>query len=119
MKKRKLINFFIMLLAAVIIAGCSKSSNNEETGNNSNPNTIYMKNSVFSNTNLTISVGGTVTWVNDDNTVHTVTANDGSFNSGDIAPGNTFKWTFNTAGTFRYYCIFHAGMTGIVTAVVR
>jgi plastocyanin len=64
---------------------------------------------------VTISTGGTVTWTNNDNTTHTSTGNDGSWSSGNIAPGSSFSHTFNAAGTFQYHCSLHPGMVGTVT----
>jgi plastocyanin len=56
---------------------------------------------------LTIKVGTTITWVNHDVTDHTVTANDGSLDSGNLKPGDTFSFTFNTVGKFEYHCSHH------------
>ena len=65
---------------------------------------------------MTIKVGDSVNWVNNDNIAHTSTANNGTtFNSGTIAPGGSFKSTFTTAGSFAYHCAFHPGMVGTVT----
>jgi plastocyanin len=64
---------------------------------------------------LTISVGTTVTWTNNDSASHTVTADDGSFKSGTLANGATFSQTFSTPGTFAYHCGIHASMTGTIT----
>lgn len=51
-----------------------------------------------------------VTWTNLDSADHTVTADDGSFNSGPIGQNQTFNLTFNTPGTFTYHCSIHPGM---------
>lgn len=64
---------------------------------------------------ITVSVGGTVTWVNHDSITHTSTANDGSWNSGSMAPGASFSKTFQSAGTFQYHCAIHPNMIGTVT----
>lgn len=64
---------------------------------------------------ITVAVGTTVTWTNDDSTSHTVTADDASFDSGSLAKGATFKQTFATAGTFAYHCSIHSSMKGTVT----
>jgi plastocyanin len=56
-----------------------------------------------------------VTWANADIEKHTVTADDGSFDSGDVAAGASFQHTFATAGTVKYHCIIHESMTGTVT----
>ena len=65
---------------------------------------------------VTIKVGDSVNWVNNDSIAHTSTANNGTtFSSGTIAPGGSFRATFNTAGSFAYHCAFHPGMIGTVT----
>lgn len=51
---------------------------------------------------LEVTVGTTVTWVNNDVVVHTVTAEDGSFDSGEIDPGGTYSFTFERTGEFEY-----------------
>jgi plastocyanin len=71
----------------------------------------------YSPSKFTVVVGlnNTVTFVNQDSTTHTVTADDGSFISGDIAPGKTWTHTFTTTGTFGYHCVYHSFMTGTIT----
>ena len=65
---------------------------------------------------ITVSVGGSVTWTNNDSTTHTSTANGGAWSSGSIAPGGQFSRTFPSAGVFAYHCAIHPGMVGTVTA---
>lgn len=71
----------------------------------------------------TVPVGTTVTWTNDDSVVHTVTSGqsdgsvatpDGVFDSGDMAAGDTFQFTFDTAGTFEYHCTPHPWMRATI-----
>ena len=65
---------------------------------------------------VTVKVGDSIMWVNNDSIAHTSTANNGTaFDSGTIAPGGSFKTTLTTAGTFAYHCAFHPGMVGTVT----
>ncbi|HSL26081.1 MAG TPA: plastocyanin/azurin family copper-binding protein [Acidimicrobiia bacterium] len=64
----------------------------------------------FSVNVLRVKVGTTVTWTNDDNQMHTVTAVDGSFDSGFVEQGNSFSYTFTEAGEFEYYCLPHPWM---------
>jgi len=64
---------------------------------------------------LNITVGTQVTWLNGGPSNHTVTANDGSFDSGTIQRNGTFAFTFSKAGTFAYHCSIHPTMTGTVT----
>lgn len=62
-----------------------------------------------------VAVGGTVTWKNVDSAAHTVTAPDGTFDSGLVMAGKTFSHKFGTAGTFNYACTVHPWMKGTVT----
>ncbi len=71
---------------------------------------------------ITVSVGTTVTWTNSDTAPHTATSNPGvspAFDTGTINPGGSGSVTFNTPGTFGYFCAIHPQMTGtvVVTAV--
>ena len=66
---------------------------------------------------VSVAIGGTVTWVNMDRESHTSTSNSSRWDSGIIAPGRQFSSTFPTAGTFQYHCAIHPGMVG--TVVVR
>jgi plastocyanin len=69
---------------------------------------------------VTIGVGGTVTWSNDDTAAHTVTSGsaetgpDGTFDSSIFMAGKTFEHTFDEAGEYDYFCIVHPWMTGQV-----
>lgn len=121
MKTKNILTAGLMvLITSFIFMECSKSAySSDGGGGTSNSNKIYMKNSAFSSTSLTIAVGGTITWMNDDNMIHTVTADDGSFNSGDIQVGSSFSKTFNSTGTFPYHCIYHSGMTGTIIVVAK
>jgi len=68
----------------------------------------------FAPDKVTVSVGDAVTWTNNDGVAHTATADDGSFNTGNIGGGGSESVTFDTAGTFSYHCAIHAAMTGTV-----
>ncbi len=59
---------------------------------------------------LTVQVGTTVTWTNEDSILHTVTAVDGSFDSGFYGEGETWSYTFTESGEFEYYCLPHPWM---------
>ena len=66
---------------------------------------------------LTINVGDTVTWTNNDGGGHTATSTSGpeSFDSGNIASGGTWSFTFTKAGTYDYKCDYHSSMTATIT----
>jgi plastocyanin len=70
----------------------------------------------YSPSTITVVSGAnsTLTWVNNDSSPHTVTADDGSFSSGNIAPGASFSFTLTTPGTYKYHCVYHPWMTGTV-----
>ncbi|MHB2035250.1 MAG: cupredoxin domain-containing protein [Nitrososphaerales archaeon] len=63
---------------------------------------------------VVIGVNNTVTWVNNDIAPHTVTADDGSFNSGNLNPGESWTHVFTTPGTYTYHCIYHPWMHGTI-----
>jgi plastocyanin len=62
----------------------------------------------------TIAPGTWVTWSNDGQDPHTVTAVDGSFDSGDLDPSEGFSWYFDQPGTFAYVCTLHPWMSGTI-----
>lgn len=64
-----------------------------------------------------VAVGTTVRWTNSDAVPHTTTADGTLWNSGTVASGGGFSFTFPTAGTFPYHCTIHSSMVG--TVVVR
>jgi plastocyanin len=59
-----------------------------------------------------IQAGTWVTWSNNGQDAHTVTAVDGSFDSGNLDPSEGFSWFFDQPGTFQYVCALHPWMTG-------
>jgi plastocyanin len=63
---------------------------------------------------LTAKVGQVVKWKNEGAEAHTVTADDGSFDSGNMAPGAEYQFTFSKPGTFTYKCTPHPWATGTV-----
>ena len=70
---------------------------------------------------VTIAMGGTVTWENTDTAAHTVTSGtagdgpDGVFDSSlMMANGPSFSYTFDTAGSYDYFCMVHPWMAGTV-----
>jgi plastocyanin len=82
--------------------------------------TVRMNNYAFAPQTLTIAPGTTVTWLNTDDTTHTVTADDQRYNSGDMKKGDQFSFTFTKPGLYRYYCVWHGApggqaMSGSVT----
>jgi plastocyanin len=72
----------------------------------------------FNPTMLTIKAGTTVIWKNVSSVPHTVTSDDGqTFDSGNMAVGGTFQFTFKNAGTFSYHCNIHPYMRATIVVV--
>ena len=70
----------------------------------------------FHPSTVSVPVGSTVTVTNNDAPVtHSWTATGGAFNSGPLAPGVSYSFTFTQPGTYNFVCTFHSFMTGTVT----
>lgn len=119
--------FALMLVLIGFSAACGSSSPSSPSspsdggnnGNNGTPVSIVNGASTLTTTAyapnpISVAVGGTVTWTNNDTTAHTSTSNNGAWSSGTIAPGGKFSTTFSTAGTFQYHCTIHPNMVGTV-----
>jgi plastocyanin len=77
-------------------------------------NAVKIADFSFKPNELKVAVGTKVTFTNDDSYEHTATANDGTFDSGKLAKGDTFDFTFDKAGTYAFKCAIHNSMTGKV-----
>jgi plastocyanin len=77
---------------------------------------IDIANQKFNESSVTIRVGTTVTWTNNDDSEHTVTADEGLFDT-SVIDGGTFSFTFTEAGEFPYHCEIHRGMQGEIIVV--
>ena len=74
----------------------------------------------FDPAQVEVESGTTITWTNNGDSPHTVTADNGSFESGNLDPGDSFEQSFTEAGEYSYYCEYHGaeggtGMSGVVT----
>ena len=79
--------------------------------------TVHVSQLKFQTDTVYITAGQSVTWVNDDDLVHTVTFRDDAGRSGDLTKGASFTLRFDRAGTYTYSCTPHPFMFGVV--VVR
>jgi plastocyanin len=78
--------------------------------------TIKIENMMFAmGSEVSIKSGDTVVWQNADLVPHTVTAEDGSFDSKVIDPGKSWKFTFKKAGKIAYHCLLHPTMHAQLT----
>ena len=68
----------------------------------------------FSPASITVKKGDTIVWANSDERDHTVTADDGSFDSGNLRTGKTFRRKFEKPGKYKYHCEYHPRMKATV-----
>ena len=123
----------LLALCAVVAlgaAGCGSSNSSSTSSGSSSggststaaaassggPVAIKMQNIAFDPKAVTVKVGQKITWTNDDSTDHNVTADSGAdFKSKDFGKGATFDFTPDKAGTIKYECTLHPGMTATLT----
>jgi len=75
---------------------------------------VSIENFNFVAADLMVKAGTTVVWTNHDDVEHTVTGSDNSFSSPSIPTDSQFSYTFNTPGTYSYFCAIHPFMTAKV-----
>jgi len=75
---------------------------------------VAVTDGAFGPATLTIAVGDTVTWTNTDDSPHTVTAEGGAFDSGNLDEGLSFSFTFTEPGTYTYVCNYHDEMRATI-----
>lgn len=128
------VHFFPGLLPAVLLSACGSDGGDINQPSNRPANSISIVSraetqgtGAFSPNPLTVPVNAAVHWYNDDRaaaggqyggsngTIHTVTADDVAFLSGNLTPGRTFQHTFAAAGTYDYHCSLHPTMKGTIT----
>jgi plastocyanin len=119
------ISYLIIIVYLIIsISGsCSKDNTEDMPDSHKNPtgtgtgpgiNEVWIQGSAFNPDKITVTAGTTITWTNKDGAVHTVTSDNGLFDSGSIAVNGTFTQKFSTAGIFLYHCKVHTTMTGTI-----
>ncbi len=111
----------ILPLLFLITAGCGKGGYGSDGGTNpppgnQDPNTVIIAGLAYSPSNMTVALGDTVTWRNDDSIGHTVTSTSGNeLGSALLSRGQTYRHVFHSAGSVSYHCTVHPSMTGSVT----
>lgn len=111
----------IAIVAALASSGCGGDSSYTGGGSTActaatatSTSTVTMAGMAFSPSCIKVAAGTTVTFTNNDTTTHDVTANDGSYQSAFLAPGQSYARTYATAGTSPYHCSIHPMMVGTV-----
>ena len=125
----------VLFLGSILFFSCSKdegglaesvngaiSATGGITNNGSTTNyttRVTIQNGAFTPASVTVMETGSILWVNGDaEQVHTVTADDGSFDSGNIEPGGSFGLAFNRIGPHPYHCKYHSEK-GLVKCVTK
>lgn len=75
---------------------------------------VSIKGNAFTPPTVRVKVGEFVTWTNNDSVAHTATADDDSWDTGMIEPGETGTIRFEEAGTYTYHCTPHPQMMGTI-----
>ena len=109
----------LTILALAFLIGCDDNP----AGPSGTPSTTIsivsgastLTTTAYSPNPVMTTVGSTVRWTNNDNLVHTTTADGGAWNSGNMNPGGQFNFMFQSTGTFTYRCTIHPNMVATVT----
>jgi plastocyanin len=101
-----------LVTLAVAAAGCVSDRPGPAGPGDTSGEQVRIRGFAFVPRELTIPVGTPVVWTNEDGVLHTVTAEDGSFDSSTFGEGRTFRLTPDRAGTFPYICAVHPFMHG-------
>jgi plastocyanin len=121
----------LLVTAGLAIAGCgggedggadmaASGSSTTSTTTSASPASVEKTDKVdiadykFAPEAIEVATGTKVTWTNSDATAHTATADDSSFDTGDLDKGDSATVTFDKPGSFTYYCRFHAFMKATV-----
>jgi plastocyanin len=108
MKRNGLLVLSMLVISSISLGICADMS---QPGTS----TVDIKGFSFQPSSMTVQVGTTVTWVNHDSVDHTITSDDGKFESKNIMSGGEFRFAFSKPGTYSYHCGIHPSMTGVVT----
>lgn len=109
----------MIVLGGVALAGCGDddaATDTTEDGESSAQEQVSVDivgiQEAFDPSTATVAADGEVTWVNEDGLVHTTTAEDGTWDSGNLEPGAEFRFTPEEPGTYAYFCSIHPSMKG-------
>jgi plastocyanin len=122
----------IAALASIALSACSPRSTSRPAPEKQTSKPVLIETFSFKPEAISVKTGTKVTWSQKDDTVHRVisgnagpidpatsraeqTRPDGMFDSGDLAQGETFSFTFNEPDSYQYFCLIHPeGMRGVI-----
>ncbi len=117
--RRRIVGLLVALALVLVACGSSASSAPSAAApaapaGSSAGGAVAIIDFAFQPASVSVPKGTTVTWTNTGATAHTVTADDASFDSGNVDVGKTFSTTANTAGTIAYHCTIHPQMKATI-----
>jgi plastocyanin len=117
--RRRICLLSLGLLFALGACGGDDDETEEPAGGRAAPSgdlaTVAMKDIKFDPESVTVKVGQTVRWVNEDTVDHDAVAREGArFKSELFGQGESFEWKADKAGTVKYVCTIHPGMEGTI-----
>jgi plastocyanin len=108
----------ILVAVSVVIAALGAAAIFHASDAGAATHNVEIQDYAYTPASMTVEVGDTVTWTNADSAPHTVTSKGGGpLDSPTLQQGDSWSFTFTTAGTFEYYCALHPDMVGTVTVV--
>ena len=112
MSLKKICLFFIIMI--MFLPACIKGHEGyDSSGGNLPTNYIIINAASFSPSTLSVSAGSTITFVNSDNSVHSIrTLDSTTIRTNDLAPGTSFIFKKDTTGVFNYHCPHHPTVQG-------
>ncbi len=128
-----------LLVSAIVLSACGGKTTSEQikvqpteapestevtksSGDSVSEVIVSIVDSSFENKKITVTVGTTVVWTQNGNYPHTVTLDNGSYDSGNLSSGDLVSFTFTETGTYTYHCSYHGapdgqGMSGVIIVV--
>jgi plastocyanin len=111
---RRLLALISTLALVLALGACSSDDNGDSGSGGGAADKITIEN--FSFQGATVAAGSTVTVDNKDSTTHTVSADDGEFDTGNVSGGSTATFTApSEAGSYQFHCNIHSNMMGTLT----
>jgi plastocyanin len=132
MKKITTTLLLALALGGFVLTGCSDDSDSsddassdeattddsasgESGGGSEATDAVTIVDFAFDPEGATVAAGSTITFTNEDGATHTATADDDSFDTGDLEQGDSAEVTLDEPGDLSYFCDIHNYMTGTIT----
>lgn len=97
------IGIILLFIGLISVSGCTQVKQT---------NTINIQNSTFKPNPMLVKSGAEVRWTNQDNTPHKIVSDSGYFESPTLNKGDTFTYTFNKDGEYKYYDGLNSSIKG-------